>query len=122
MRVGGAYRITMRAPDGSEYPVEGTYREIVEPERLVMTMDCSGHSDSWHDAVNPDRDKTKKPALDFGQTVTFEKFGDKTRLTIRSRFDSAKIRDGMVKMGMTEGWSQSLERLMTCISSLPRSS
>ena len=35
----------------------------------------------------------------------------KTRLTIRSRFESAAIRDALLKIGMNEGWSQSLERL-----------
>lgn len=35
----------------------------------------------------------------------------KTKLTIRIRFNSFAIRDAMLEMGMTEGWSQSLERL-----------
>ena len=61
--------------------------------------------------VYPNRDKTKTPSLAMLQTVTFEKLGDKTKLTIRVRFDSAAIRDSMLKMGMTEGWSQSLDRL-----------
>jgi uncharacterized protein YndB with AHSA1/START domain len=118
VRVGGAYRIVMRSPEGADYPVEGFYREVVEPERLVMTVDCSGHPDSWHDLVNPNRDKTKKPTLDCVQTVTFETLDDKTRLTIRTRFESAAIRDAMVKNGMTEGWSQSLDRLAESVSRL----
>jgi uncharacterized protein YndB with AHSA1/START domain len=40
-------------------------------------------------------------------TVTFEDLDGKTKLTIRTRFDSLAIRDAMLKMGMTEGWSQS---------------
>ena len=35
VRPGGAWRIVMCAPDGSEYPAQGVYREIVPPERLV---------------------------------------------------------------------------------------
>jgi len=111
VRVGGTYRVVMRDSDGIDYPCEGFYREIVEPERLVMTMDCSGHPDAWHDLVNPNRDKTKKPFLEMLQTVTFEKLDEKTRLSIRTRFESRAIRDAMLKMGMTEGWTQSLERL-----------
>ncbi len=43
LRAGGAWRIVMRSPEGVEYPMKGVFREIVEPERLVMTMDCSEH-------------------------------------------------------------------------------
>ena len=76
-----------------------------------MTMDCSGHPDDWHDMVNPHRDKSKKPTLDCVQTVTLEDHGGKTKLTIRTLFESKAIRDAMVKVGMNEGWSLSLDRL-----------
>src|SRR3981081_2563312 len=36
VRIGGAWRIVMRGPDGAEYPGGGVYREIVVPERLVF--------------------------------------------------------------------------------------
>ena len=111
VRPGGAYRVVMRSPEGAEYPLKGVYREIVAPERLVMTIDCSEHPDAWHDLVNPNRDKKKKPFLEMLQTVTFEDLGGKTKLTIRSRFESGAIRAAMLKMGMTAGWSQSLDRL-----------
>jgi uncharacterized protein YndB with AHSA1/START domain len=48
-------------------------------------------------------------------TITFEDLGSKTRLTIRTRFETPEIRDAMMKMGMTDGWSQSLERLTEVI-------
>ena len=32
-RPGGVFRIEMRGPDGAIYPCEGTYREVVAPER-----------------------------------------------------------------------------------------
>jgi uncharacterized protein YndB with AHSA1/START domain len=116
VRPGGAYRIVMRGPDGAEFPLTGIFQEIKEPERLVMSMDLSAHPEAWHDLVNPGRDKTKKPVLDCVQTITFEKFGDQTRLTVRTRFESAAIRDAMLKMGMNDGWSQSLESLAGCVS------
>jgi uncharacterized protein YndB with AHSA1/START domain len=118
VRPGGAYRFVMRGPDGSEFPLKGVYLEIVEPERLVTTNDHSELPPEWHDSVNPNRDKTKKPGLEAIQTVTFEKLGNKTKLTIRTRFESAAIRDAMVKHGMNEGWSQSLERLAKCVAPL----
>ena len=65
-RPGGAYRIVMHGSDGVEYPLKGIYREFVEPERLVMTVDLSEHPDHWHDAVSPDRDRSKeKPSIDL---------------------------------------------------------
>jgi len=87
VRPGGAYRVVMRGADGVEYPITGIYREVVKSERLVMTMDCSGHPAAWHD------------------------LNGKTRLTVHVRFGSIAIRDAMLKMGMHAGWSQSLERL-----------
>ena len=116
VRPGGAYRIVMRGPDGDEFPIKGVFREIAEPEQLVMTVDCSEHPDSWHDMINPNRGKTKKPFLEMLQTVIFEELDGKTKLTIRTRFDSVAIRDAAVKIGMNEGWSQSLESLAGCVS------
>ncbi|MFC3106967.1 SRPBCC domain-containing protein [Undibacterium arcticum] len=112
LRVGGAHRIVMRSPDGVDYPIKGVYREIVAPERLVMTLDCSEHPDAWHDMVKPNRARDERnPAGEMLSTVTFEDVDGKTKLTIRTRFESATIRDAMLKMGMTEGWTESLERL-----------
>jgi uncharacterized protein YndB with AHSA1/START domain len=112
VRVGGAWRIVMRGPDGTEHPAKGVYREIVEPERIVWTIDHSDLPDQWHDMVNPNRPQGQgKPTLEALSTVTFEEFEGMTKLTIRTRFESVAIRDALLKIGMNEGWSQSLERL-----------
>ena len=50
-RVGGAYRIHMRSPEGTDHWSQGIYREIVPPERLVMVG-------SWADARG-DRKSTR---------------------------------------------------------------
>ncbi|GAA1795139.1 SRPBCC family protein [Agromyces lapidis] len=44
-REGGRYRYTMVAPDGTEYPTAGTFRELRAPERLVMTWGSPGDAD-----------------------------------------------------------------------------
>ena len=94
VRVGGKWRIVMRGPDGDLHPAKGVYREIVEPERLVMTIDHSELPYEWHDMVNPGRNKEAgKPALQALVTVFFEDQGGKTKLTIQIRFDSAAVRD-----------------------------
>lgn len=112
LRIGGAYRVVMRAPDGTNYPLTGVYREIDRPRRLAMTMDCSEHPKAWHDMVKPNRAAgDDNPAGIMQGTFTFEEQGGKTLLTIRMRMASAAIRDSMVTMGMNEGWKESLERL-----------
>jgi uncharacterized protein YndB with AHSA1/START domain len=42
VRPGGAWRATMATPDGSEFPLTGTYGEVVENERLEVIMDLPG--------------------------------------------------------------------------------
>jgi len=37
LRVGGKYRIEMKAPDGEVHKVGGLYREVKPPEKLVFT-------------------------------------------------------------------------------------
>ncbi|MCB0220484.1 MAG: SRPBCC domain-containing protein [Chrysiogenetes bacterium] len=37
LRVGGRYRLTMRAADGTDHTVAGTYEEISAPGRIVYT-------------------------------------------------------------------------------------
>jgi len=112
VRPGGTFRIVMRGPDGAEYPFKGVYREVVPPERIVYTDDCTEMPDEWHDLVNPNRDKSAgKPALESLTTVTFEDLGGKTRLTVCTLFASVAVRDAMLKMQMAEGWGESLDRL-----------
>jgi uncharacterized protein YndB with AHSA1/START domain len=111
-RPGGRWRIVMHGPDGADHPARGVYREVVPPERLVFTIDHSELPDQWHDVVNPARDKAKgRPAIEIIAVATFEPVDEKTRLTLRLTCESAAVRDALLKLGMREGWSQSLDRL-----------
>ncbi len=111
-RPGGTYRSVMRSPEGAECPLKGVFREVVRPERLVMTMDHSELGEDWQDLINPNRAKDDhNPAGEVVSTVTFEEIGARTKLTVRIRFDSPEIRNAFVKLGMNEGWSQSLDCL-----------
>jgi uncharacterized protein YndB with AHSA1/START domain len=96
-RVGGAWHIVMRAPDGREYPCGGVYREVVEPERLVFT--------------NTATDSDGKPILDGLTTVIFDELGGKTRLTLRTSATAVVDYAAEYLKGMEAGWTQSLERL-----------
>lgn len=100
VRAGGVFRLEMRGPDGNVYPCQGTYREIVEPERIVF----SGPAECDHacGAGLPPRSTI---------TVTFEELQGKTLLTIHTRFGDAADRDGAIKAGYEPGWGTCLERL-----------
>jgi uncharacterized protein YndB with AHSA1/START domain len=101
LRPGGTYRFHMRGPDGDHWS-QGVFREIVEPERIVM-------AGSWADAGgNPTRPETVV-------TVTFEELGGKTKLTLHNAvFESVTARDAH-----RGGWSSSLECLAEYLASLP---
>jgi predicted dithiol-disulfide oxidoreductase (DUF899 family)/uncharacterized protein YndB with AHSA1/START domain len=90
VRVGGRFRIVMRAPDGEEFRVGGTYKEIVAGRKLVFT---------WAWESTPERqslvtvDITPTPG-GCELTLTHELFVD----------EAARDRH-------RQGWSSSLERL-----------
>ncbi|HEY3359181.1 MAG TPA: SRPBCC domain-containing protein [Polyangia bacterium] len=95
-RPGGAWRLTMHGPDGTDYPSSMVYDEIVHPERIVYSL--RGGSD--------------EVVAQLQATVTFEARGDRTRITMRSVFPSAKLRDEVEKKHHAiEGGRQTLERL-----------
>src|SRR5450755_196191 len=53
VRVGGAIRIHMRAPDGVVYPMNGTFEEITPPERLAFVSSALDDQDkSMFDIFN----------------------------------------------------------------------
>jgi uncharacterized protein YndB with AHSA1/START domain len=112
VRPGGRYRITMRMPDGTDYPIIGEYREVTEPEKLVFTMDCSEHPATWHDMVKPNRATDDlNPVGIMLATITFDARGDKTLLNVHIRMATAAILAAMTNMGMHGGWSMSLDKL-----------
>jgi|HubBroStandDraft_6_1064221.scaffolds.fasta_scaffold05776_2 uncharacterized protein YndB with AHSA1/START domain len=96
-RVGGAWRIVMRGPDGTDYPCGGVYREIVPPQRLVFT--------------NIATDKDGKPIIDGLTTVTFVEENGKTKLTLQTRGTALVDYAAEYLKGMEAGWTQSLEKL-----------
>jgi len=93
----GAIRIHMRAPDGVVYPMEGIYREVIEPERLVFSSSAL--------------DKEGRPLFEVLTTVTFAEQGERTSLKLNARVTRATNAAAPYLDGMEQGWTQSLERL-----------
>jgi uncharacterized protein YndB with AHSA1/START domain len=92
LNVGGKWRCCMRAPDGGEHWLGGTYREIVPRQRLVMTH-------AW--------EENGKPGPETLVTVRFEAVGDRTKVTLeQSGFASDASRDGH-----RGGWSECFDLL-----------
>jgi len=101
VRPGGAIRIDMRGPDGSVYPMTGAFREITAPERLVLTsaaLDASG-----------------LPLFQVLTTVSCTEHAGRTTLTLHARVIDEKPGAAVHLDGMSEGWSQSLERLSVVV-------
>jgi glutathione S-transferase len=91
-RVGGGFRIAMRARDGDTYRAVASYREIKRPERLVYTWQWVGEG---------------MPNVETLITVTFAEREGGTDLCMRhSGFPDQAMCDSH-----KEGWGSSLNRL-----------
>jgi uncharacterized protein YndB with AHSA1/START domain len=96
-RVGGTFRIHMRGPDGTVYPMKGEIRELVAPERLVFT------SIALDDAGNH--------IIEGLTTVTFTEEGGKTKMTLHARAAAVAEIAIAYLQGMEQGWTQSIDKL-----------
>lgn len=96
LRVGGAYRYTMRAPDGVDHTMQGVYREITPPGRLVYTEQY----------VTPG--STSNEAL---VTVILAEHDGMTTLTSTVLHQSRADRDGHLNSGMESGAAETYDRL-----------
>ena len=98
VRPGGAWSRSMQAPNGSIIRKHGIYREIVAPERLVLTYITD--------------DAAGNPGPETLVTVTFADIGGKTRLTLHQAiFESVAARDDHRR-----GWTGALERFAAHLS------
>ena len=90
VKPGGVWSYVMRGPDGNEYPFDGVYVEVVEPERLVFDGSIHG-----------------SPEQRVWTEVTFAERGAKTEVNVRQlyTFESAATR------GAPIGWNQQFDRL-----------
>ena len=91
VRQGGRWSRLMRSPDGSVVRKHGVYRELVAPERLVLTYITD--------------DAAGNPGPETLVTVTFADHDGKTRLTLhQTGFQSVAERDDHRR-----GWTGALD-------------
>jgi uncharacterized protein YndB with AHSA1/START domain len=102
-RPGGTWRYVMCGPDGTEYPVNGVFKEVVTPERIV----ASDEFDEGFEQVV----KVDLPSGAIVTTAIFEDLDDKTRLTLRIMHSTAEDRRKHEEMGVIGGWNSSFDCL-----------
>ena len=101
MERGGHWRFFEHTDHGA-FGVEGRFREIVPPERLVLTFEFDGMP--GHVVVN---------------FMTLEDLGDgRTKLIAESLFLTKEDRDGMMSSGMEQGMNESYAALDRVLASL----
>lgn len=100
LRAGGAFDLTLVAPDGERYPCRGTFVEVVELERIVYDGEAvEGHPCG---AGLPPHARV---------TVTFTEQGRHTLLTHHTRFLDAARLTAASQAGYRQGWEDSFARL-----------
>ena len=100
---GGVWRFIMHGPDGTDYPNEIHYTEVVKPELLKYDQNGKEGEPGYH-----------------GVTVTFEAIGEKTKVCMRMVFNTAEERDMIEeKYHAVEGLYQNLNKLHVYLLELP---
>jgi uncharacterized protein YndB with AHSA1/START domain len=105
LRAGGKYRYVWRSDTtGREMGMGGVYREVVAPERIVVT---EVFDEAWY------------PGEAVDTIVLVEKAG-KTTLTQTILYNSRETRDAVLKSPMQTGIAASYDRLERFVPSLGR--
>jgi uncharacterized protein YndB with AHSA1/START domain len=93
LRPGAPYRFGWRKGDGEEMQITGVVREVIPPERLVITEEWGG---DWPEALN---------------TIAFTEADGRTTITTTVVYPSLEARDAALATGMTDGMSASYDNL-----------
>jgi uncharacterized protein YndB with AHSA1/START domain len=105
LRVGGAWRYVLRAPDGIDHIMTGIYREIAPPGRLVYTERYVTQGFTSSEAL---------------VTVLFAQHDGMTTLTSTVLHASREACDGHLGAGMERGAAEVYDRLEALLRTLAR--
>jgi uncharacterized protein YndB with AHSA1/START domain len=101
-RAGGHLKLDMQDPNGMLYPLAGTYKEVVEPERLSF--------------VGTPLDAEGKPLFEMLQTYELSEADGQTTLTVTSELVSEPTPEAAPFLGGAEvGLNQSLDKLVKLV-------
>lgn len=93
LRPGGAWHFVWRKSAGAEMAMNGTYREVEPPDRLVST---ESWGPEWPETLN---------------TLVLTESGGQTTITLTIRYPSKEAREAALKTGMKDGMDLSFARL-----------
>ncbi len=104
---GGKYLYCMRSPDGKDFWSTGTFREIVPPERLILT---DSFSDEKGNVISASYYGMSEdfPLVSI-LTITFEEDDGTTKLILKND-DVSSIPEKDLQ-DMEQGWNESLDKL-----------
>ena len=108
---GGSYRITMRTPDGTEFPMFGTVHNIRAPRHFELVVDLSAHPDDFVTAFRPVGSDFEFVPLRWYYEIELVGDHDVTIVEILATYPVAQDRDAMISMDGAVGWNESFERL-----------
>lgn len=109
LRQGGKYLSCLRSPDGKDIWGTGIYKEIIEPNRLVMTDSFSDE----HGNVVPASyyGMGSDMPMEMELEVTLEDIGGKTKLIM----EYCSLPEGEILEQTKEGLNQSFDKLAECL-------
>jgi uncharacterized protein YndB with AHSA1/START domain len=93
LRPGGGWRYVYRKASGKEMTLNGSYREVSPPERLVST---ESWGPEWPETVN---------------TMVLAESGGQTTITITVSYPSKEARDAALATGGVSGMDQGFAKL-----------
>ena len=96
-RSGGRWRYIYTDTDGNIYGFHGVNHDVTAPERIVGTFEFEGLTEAG------------RVSLDITRFETI--FGNRTKITTQSIFQSVADRDARLRAGMERGLVDSHERL-----------
>ncbi|HEY4354275.1 MAG TPA: SRPBCC domain-containing protein [Acidobacteriaceae bacterium] len=102
-RAGGEIRIDMQSPDGTIYPMQGKFIQILPPYRFHFT--------------SSPLDKDGKPVFETWTSVVFEEKEGGTEVILDVHVTSTTAQAPQYLKGMNAGWNQSLDRLNEVVAS-----
>jgi uncharacterized protein YndB with AHSA1/START domain len=101
LKEGGEWKLTMRGPDGTNYPNRSIFKEIIPLRKIVF------------EHFNPH----------FITTVLFEPKGEETQIDWTMLFETEEIRETIIRAHKAdEGQKENIERLATYLSGLRKES
>ncbi len=95
LRTGGVFRVVMQMPDGTRFPMDAKFVEVIPNERIVFAARIHGD-------------------VDVHTTVAFTESGGKTTLAVHQVFS----RETDATRGANAGWTQTLDQLAVQVAAL----